>query len=71
MRPPDLLAPTARTDYRALEPGRTTLGQWDLQYTTGPRAAADAVASAREKARRTCCRLVRARIAHPTLEITQ
>lgn len=40
MRPPDLLAPTARTDYRALEPGRTTLGQWDLQYTTGPRAGA-------------------------------
>jgi hypothetical protein len=35
---PDLLAPEARTDYRALETNRTTLGQWDLQYTTGPRA---------------------------------
>ena len=35
---PDLLAPTSRTDYRALEPGRTTLGSWDLQYTHGPRA---------------------------------
>jgi hypothetical protein len=35
---PDLLAPEARTDYRALEANRTTLGQWDLQYTTGPRA---------------------------------
>ena len=36
----DLLAPEARTDYRALETNRNTLGSWDLQYQTGPRAGA-------------------------------
>jgi hypothetical protein len=35
---PDLLGPDARTDYRALEANRTTLGQWDLLISTGPRA---------------------------------
>jgi hypothetical protein len=34
----DPLAPEARTDYRALEQNRTTLGPWDLQFQTGPRA---------------------------------
>lgn len=35
---PDPFADDARTDYRALEPNRTTLGQWDLRYTNGPKA---------------------------------
>ena len=35
---PDPLGDQCRTDYRALEPNRTTLGQWDLQYTHGPKS---------------------------------
>jgi hypothetical protein len=37
-RAPDPLDPACRTDYRALEANRSTLGSWDLQYTSGPRA---------------------------------
>ena len=37
---PDPLGEECRTDYRALEPNRTTLGQWDLQYTHGPKRGA-------------------------------
>ncbi len=35
---PDPFALDARTDYRALEANRNTLGGWDLQFTHGPRA---------------------------------
>jgi hypothetical protein len=35
---PDPLAADARTDYRALEANRATLGSWDLQFQFGKRA---------------------------------